>query len=117
MLVHHSGMFLRMRKYVPYIIRRAPGERIMCTTFLVGAHFALNPKMALKAVCVMDSQSNGPVKGTITFTQEVTFVTSLCSLLLFNVCVTTGIRPLMCSYDTFSTGARRKAGIAEWGSA
>ena len=91
-------MFLRMRKYVPYIIRRAPGERIMCTTFLVGAHFALNPKMALKAVCVMDSQSNGPVKGTITFTQEVTlFVTSLCSLLLLNVCMATkgmDIRPL-----------------------
>ena len=67
-------MFLRMRTYVPYIIRRAPGERIMCTSFLVGAHFVLNPKMALKAVCVMDSQSNGPVKGTITFTQEVTLL-------------------------------------------
>ena len=43
----------------------------MCSTFLVGAHLALNPTMALKAVCVMDSQTNGPVKGTITFTQEV----------------------------------------------
>ena len=69
-----AWMFLRMRTYVPYIIRRAPGERIMCTSFLVGAHFVLNPKMALKAVCVMDSQSNGPVKGTITFTQEVTLL-------------------------------------------
>ncbi|KAI0225630.1 Superoxide dismutase [Cu-Zn] [Lamellibrachia satsuma] len=42
----------------------------MCSTFLVGAHIALNPTMSLKAVCVMDSQSTGPVKGTITFTQE-----------------------------------------------
>ena len=57
----------------------------MCSTFLVGAHIALNPTMSLKAVCVMDSQSTGPVKGTITFTQEVTLIVS--SLHIFRISI------------------------------